>query len=232
MHIHVPKPLHGWRVFAGEVGIIVIGVLLALGAEQVVEEVHWRHTIEAEQSALDTDVADMWNAMTARVVMQPCVDNRLNELALVFRRHEHGQPLGIIGRIGRPGVWNASTNALRMASADQSLSHMSAKTKRSYFDVESSYEIFSQSANEERNSWRVLQTLDDPASLTDEDWRNLRLAYRNARDSNTTMKFNLVVGLPGQWLTPFKPFLPLPQNTEAPTVPVVHDLCGPAVKTV
>jgi hypothetical protein len=32
MHFHLPKPLHGWREFAGEVGIIVLGVLIALGA--------------------------------------------------------------------------------------------------------------------------------------------------------------------------------------------------------
>ena len=30
MHIHLPKPLQGWREFLGEVGIIFIGVLLAL----------------------------------------------------------------------------------------------------------------------------------------------------------------------------------------------------------
>src|SRR5947209_1204804 len=40
MHFHLPKPLHGWREFTGEVGIIVIGVLIALGAEQVVERFH------------------------------------------------------------------------------------------------------------------------------------------------------------------------------------------------
>ena len=38
MHFHLPKPLHGWRAFTGEVGIIVIGVLIALGAEQIVED--------------------------------------------------------------------------------------------------------------------------------------------------------------------------------------------------
>lgn len=35
MHIHLPKPLHGWREFLAEVGIIVLGVLIALGAEQL-----------------------------------------------------------------------------------------------------------------------------------------------------------------------------------------------------
>ena len=34
MHLHLPKPLHGWRAFVGEVGIIVIGVLIALGASR------------------------------------------------------------------------------------------------------------------------------------------------------------------------------------------------------
>ncbi len=28
MHFHLPKPLHGWREFVGEVGIIVVGVPL------------------------------------------------------------------------------------------------------------------------------------------------------------------------------------------------------------
>jgi hypothetical protein len=33
------RPLHGWRVFAGEVGVIVLGVLLALGAQQLAEKI-------------------------------------------------------------------------------------------------------------------------------------------------------------------------------------------------
>lgn len=43
MHVHLPKPLHGWREFVGEVGIIVLGVLIALGAEQALESMHDRH---------------------------------------------------------------------------------------------------------------------------------------------------------------------------------------------
>jgi hypothetical protein len=47
MHFHLPKPLHGWREFTGEVGIIVIGVLIALGAQQVVEAAQWRSKVNA-----------------------------------------------------------------------------------------------------------------------------------------------------------------------------------------
>lgn len=45
MHFPLPKPLHGWRAFAGEVGIIVVGVLIALGAKQLVQWVRGREDV-------------------------------------------------------------------------------------------------------------------------------------------------------------------------------------------
>ena len=45
MRVHLPKPLHGWRQLAGEVGIIVLGVLIALGFEQLVEAMRWRSEV-------------------------------------------------------------------------------------------------------------------------------------------------------------------------------------------
>ena len=48
MHFHLPKPLHGWREFAGEVAIIVLGVLIALGAEQLLES--WRWQVRAQDA--------------------------------------------------------------------------------------------------------------------------------------------------------------------------------------
>jgi len=58
MHVHLPKPLHGWREFTGEVGIIVIGVLIALGAQQVVEAAQWRGKVNAAQESIDFELND------------------------------------------------------------------------------------------------------------------------------------------------------------------------------
>ena len=52
MHFHLPKPLHGWREFVGEVGIIVIGVLIALSAEQAVEAWHWHDKVSVVRRSL------------------------------------------------------------------------------------------------------------------------------------------------------------------------------------
>jgi large-conductance mechanosensitive channel len=44
--VHLPKPLHGWRAFAGEVGIIVLGVLIALAFGQIVQSFDDRSNAE------------------------------------------------------------------------------------------------------------------------------------------------------------------------------------------
>lgn len=44
------------------------------------------------------------------------------------------------------------------------------------------------------------------------------------------MNFNLVFGSTGSWLAPFRPFRSLEPNKEAFDVPVVQQLCRPAVK--
>ena len=46
MDIHKPKPWHGLREFLKEYLIIVVGVLTALGLEQVADMLHWRHKID------------------------------------------------------------------------------------------------------------------------------------------------------------------------------------------
>src|SRR6266550_8896503 len=58
MHFRLPKPLHGWRAFAGEVGIIVVGVLIALAAQQVMESIHEREDIAQLRGAFRAELAD------------------------------------------------------------------------------------------------------------------------------------------------------------------------------
>ena len=81
MHFHLPKPLHGWREFAGEVGIIVIGVLIALGAEQVVSALHDRREAQLTRRALADEIAVSAADAVERVALEDCLRNRIGELA-------------------------------------------------------------------------------------------------------------------------------------------------------
>lgn len=81
MHIHLPKPLHGWREFVGEIVIIVIGVLIALGAEQLVEAWHWHHKIDAAEAAMRLELAeDDGPQAYGRVLIGNCLDRQLQRI--------------------------------------------------------------------------------------------------------------------------------------------------------
>ena len=117
MDIHLPKPMHGWREFVGEVGIIVLGVLIALGAEQVVETLHWRREVSAERTSLNHEARDMLGAIQTRQAQQACVDRRLAEISDIFRRHQRGGPFHVAAPVGRPSWASATRGTWQIALA-------------------------------------------------------------------------------------------------------------------
>jgi hypothetical protein len=92
MHFHLPKPLHGWREFAGEVGIIVVGVLIALSGEQFVERLHWRSEVrEADRRISDNVRYDLTNA-SERFAIDPCLRPRLAEIRDQLLKDDNAWP--------------------------------------------------------------------------------------------------------------------------------------------
>jgi len=86
MRFRLPKPLHGWRVFAGEVGVIVLGVLIALGAQQAVEALQWRIETKATEAALEEEIMDSVEVADERVAVSPCLQSRIAQLGSKLAR--------------------------------------------------------------------------------------------------------------------------------------------------
>jgi hypothetical protein len=81
MHIRMPKALHDWRDFLKEVGIIVLGVLIALSLEQMVEAWHWHEKVNASQAAIRREL--LWDdgpQIYQRAAMHPCVAASLDAI--------------------------------------------------------------------------------------------------------------------------------------------------------
>jgi hypothetical protein len=138
MHFHLPKPLHGWRAFTGEVGIIVIGVLIALGAQQLVENWQWRSEVRETDQRLvremQLDLADAYE----RFAIDPCLRPRLGELRdqlLTTGEHWSGSRASLandVYRSGFPSVYRTPDRPWRQASwrtalNGETLGHFSAK---------------------------------------------------------------------------------------------------------
>src|SRR5579864_654706 len=169
MHFHLPKPLHGWREFAGEVGIIVLGVLIALGAEQVAEALHWRAEMNGERQALYSEASENIGSVRWRQRLQPCIDRRLAEVDAIFHAHAAGKPLILSGNVARPVTSFMSTTAWQIAVSSQAVSHMSLEDKLRFARAFSSYENLDQALLREQDAWLKLGVLDSPTLLSDAD---------------------------------------------------------------
>lgn len=58
MKLKLFRPVHDWRALAGEIGIIVIGVLIALGAQQLAESARDREAVSQLRAGLKAELAD------------------------------------------------------------------------------------------------------------------------------------------------------------------------------
>jgi hypothetical protein len=226
MDIHRPKPWHGLREFLKEYGIIVLGVLTAIGLEQVVEQLHWRHVVREHREVLDDTVSEFYASMLSRADMQDCVDRRLGEIATILARHDAGQPLGVIGPVSTPTATVADTGAFEMSLADQTFSHMRFEEQTQYFARLGSYKVFKEVTTNEREVWRELARLNHARVLTAEDWSAVRTNYDQAADLNAVLKLDLTAQASGTWLTPFKD-APRPKDFSLRALPRVKALCSP-----
>lgn len=80
MDLSFLKPLNGWRAFAGEVGIIVLGVLIALGASQLVENWQWRQQVKQADNVFRQELTDATLNAYMQLAIEPCLRAQLTEL--------------------------------------------------------------------------------------------------------------------------------------------------------
>jgi len=85
------SPSMGWRAFWSEIVIVVLGVVIALAANEAVQDWSWRNKVEDAEARLQGDIAwtFLWDA--ERYATHPCVDAQL--AALGRKVLESGQTL-------------------------------------------------------------------------------------------------------------------------------------------
>jgi hypothetical protein len=73
-----------------EIGVIVIGVMIALGAEQAVEAIHWSHKVADAELAMGRELSSDLGYAVGQVAMKDCAAKYLNrmEAAIKGRRQD------------------------------------------------------------------------------------------------------------------------------------------------
>jgi hypothetical protein len=131
MYLHLPKPLHGWRAFAGEVGIIVVGVLIALASEQVVEDLRWHQKVAVVRQSLMQELGNdrgRWEVDMAEV---PCLLDSIGKLDR-WARDGSGDVTAASANLSSGGfLWMHSAN-WQLATASQTLDHFPVREQLAF----------------------------------------------------------------------------------------------------
>ena len=114
MHIHKPKPVHGMRELAIEIGVIVIGVVIAIGLEQAVEVIRHQEQRRSLEERLRADVKANRVYITGDIAAAHSIVGWASDQAASVERAGASGPLVIRRmpdvRLYRPdaGVWPAA----------------------------------------------------------------------------------------------------------------------------
>ena len=173
MHFHLPKPLHGWRGLAGEVGIIVVGVLIALGAQQVVESIHGKAQVREFRNAVDDELAYDMGSYKQRLMLTPCVRARLAELDHVIASGRAGRPIPLHGLSRWPVSFSLRTSVWAGRTGEVS-TDIPLRTRLAYSSIYDDLANYDVHRIDERTAWQELGQFDDARELDHADLMRLR----------------------------------------------------------
>lgn len=181
MHFHLPKPLHGWREFMGEVGIIVLGVLIALSAEQLVDSVHW----DLEVRRGRTDLADSLTAVRAqmreRQLISPCLARRFDEIAIILDDASATGHLSPVGDLGQPRLRTVNEPVWPSLVGTGVGMHFSRDEASRYDAIQAYIALWKANEQREREAWTRLYAIVGPGrAISQEELGEIRAALGEA----------------------------------------------------
>lgn len=209
MRLPLLEPPSGWRGFLADVAVVLIGVILALIAQEFAESMQWQRNVAGQRAALRAMAQDNLKVIAFRRFQEPCVQRRLGEIETIFRLHHDNQPIRLRVKIGLPYKWGSDRSAWNIALSDASLSHMPLDERRRFGNAVDVYDNAAALMNQEYAVWLRLQPLDHPELLESEDWALLRQASGEAGALSARIN-----GVVDEALTSNNLDLPVPKITQ------------------
>ncbi|HEY2753572.1 hypothetical protein [Phenylobacterium sp.] len=112
----------GAREFLKEIGTIVIGVLIALGAEQVAVSLRDRHAAAEARAAVYTEIRLNLSYMQGRMATQACIERQLDEIGALLVKAGEGPLTARPSWIGQPSSWLIAAQRWQAATGSRRVS--------------------------------------------------------------------------------------------------------------
>ncbi len=160
MDIHKPKPVHSWREFLSEIGIVVLGILIALSLEEGLRALHDRDTAREAREAVKDEIRQNLSFMGGRLQTQACIERRLDEIGDLLAAAGDGAMGHPPNWIGQPSLWFLGDRRWQAATGSGRVSLLDAaeQGRLGVFFVISAR--FNEAENREQAAWAQLRGLE------------------------------------------------------------------------
>lgn len=189
--IHKPKPVHSWREFLSEIGVIVIGVLIALGAEQAVESVRTHEDVRAFRGTIDHEIGLNVFVYQQRQRQYACEQNRIAELKIWLDRARSQAKVPALSPRA-PIAFSPYRSAWDSRNA-QVFNHLPERLRQKYAEF---YDELSNNASiikDEEAAWKSLTPYTEVGLITLADRRAIAPIVGSLASSNWLLMENLKV---------------------------------------
>jgi hypothetical protein len=132
LEIHKPRPVRSWGELLSEIGVVVIGIAIALSGEQVIEKLRWAHKVREAEVSMRQELAENNRDAYFRLASENCAKRDLDQIeSLLAASRDRGAPVPVIkpyARPMRPWLGDAWANARAL----QVTSHISQQRLTDY----------------------------------------------------------------------------------------------------
>jgi hypothetical protein len=174
-----PTPLKGWRAFAGEVGTIVLGVLIALAAQEFMQSLHWKREVRDTRKALNAELSRDLAAYQYRVGQGQCIEDRLGEFQRWADSLRSGRALTLRQMIAAPPGFKVRTAAWEVTDGEIA-SRIPVDAKMAYAGMYDAMRTFDEMTSTEQDQWASLMEMQSGKTYTEADIRAIERAVRLA----------------------------------------------------
>jgi hypothetical protein len=185
------RPPHGWNAVAWELAIVTLGVLMALAAQQLVDDIHQRGQVAQLVGALRAELADNRARWQHVRNSDPCTLRRLDALEQWNATAPRGAKLK---RAYRLFLWNQHSGAWDLAKTSDTTANIPLRERLLFASLYDAINNWRQMINEENANTQVLNgllaTADQPENRRQIAYRiSLARGYVNRRDFNYDYMF-------------------------------------------
>ena len=185
------KPPHGWNAVGWELGIVTLGVLIALAAQQIVEDIHDRSTAADTRREIVNELNSNLMSLELRQRAEPCIEKCLGELRQILAQWEQSGSFQTPQWVAQTPVIEVELSRYDTAVSAGRMALLSGEELYRIGTVVDRVRRFNDWQFDERAPWGRLRLLQAGASeLSTDDRAMLRKALQDASARDYEVKVN------------------------------------------